>query len=271
VIDAHPEFPVVQTHQELRVKIGRILAANHKVSPRALQMPVADNGPKADHPWLLICNVAGTLAPEPWIEFQKIKNIEELKITTAHEPDYDKLMNRRMEVLRKHDVKLQDVFNVVERVKVYPGAKEFMEWIKPVLPRTFMLSDTFEEYALPICEQLGHPMVFCNFLEADDKGFLARHIIRMKSPATWTSSHSYQKLKAVEEFQRLNFRILAVGFSFNDIGMLNTAEKGILFNPSDKVQAAHPELPVVRNYEQLKGEILKTLGLTPDGKRRKVA
>lgn len=270
VVDAYPEFPVVQSHQELRVKIGRILAANRKVSPRVLQLPPADNGPKAAHPWLLICNVAGTLAPEPWIEFQKAKQIDELKITTAHEPDYDRLMERRMQVLRKHDLKLQDLFNVVERVKVHPGAKEFLEWLKPILPRTFMLSDTFEEYALPICEQLGHPMVFCNFLEADEKGFLARHIIRMKSPSTWTSPHSYQKLKAVEEFQRLNFRIVAVGFSFNDVGMLKAAEKGILFNPSENVKEAHPELPVVRNYEQLKGAILDALGLAPAGKRRKV-
>jgi len=254
VVQAHPEIPVVLSHKELQRKIGRILAANTKVRPRDLQPP-ALLGVEEKSMWLFICNVSGTLAPDPWLAVQAKTGIEELKVTTAHEPDYHQLMNLRMRVLREQKVKLQDVFNVVEGIKVLPGAREFLEWLKPIVPRAFMLTDSFEEYALPVFDQLGHPMVFCNFLEADDEGYMNKLIIRMRD----------QKLKTVEEFQRLNFRIIAVGCSFNDGPMLRAAEQGILFNPTDKVATAHPDLPIVRNHEELKAKIVEVLA---DGRKR---
>lgn len=113
----------------------------------------------------------------------------------------------------------------------------------------FILTDGFEEYALPVFDQLEHPMVFCNFLEADDQGFLAKYVERLKD----------QKVRAVKEFQRLNFRIMAVGYSFNDAEMLKVAEAGILYNPSNEVSAAYPEFPIVNNYEELKTKILEII------------
>jgi len=247
-VNAHPEIPVVRSHAELQRRVGRILAANKVVKPRDLQPP-AMLGEEEKSMWLLICNVAGTLAPEPWLAMNSKFGIEELKITTAHEPDYDKLMAKRMAILRENGIKLQDLFNVVEKIDVLPGAKEFLEWLKPILPRAFLLTDSFEEYALPIFDQLGHPMVFCNFLEADEDGYLAKHIVRLKD----------QKLKTVQEFQRLNFRVIAVGYSFNDIPLLREAEQGILFNPSDKIVDAHPDLPCVRSHDELKDKILEII------------
>jgi len=267
VIDAHPEFPVVYSHTDLRTKVGRILAANRRVIPRQLQpeIPAVAN---ENAMWLLICNVAGTLAPEPWLALQKKTGIEELKITTAHEPDYNKIMERRMAALRKHNIKLHDVVEAAEAVDILPGAKDFLEWLKTVLPRTFMITDTFEEYATNICDRLGHPMVFCNFLEAGEDGFLNKHVIRMRKPPSWTSQSSYQKVKAVEEFKRLNFKIIAVGFSFNDVGMLRAAEKGILFNPSEHVTGqVGDEFSVARNYEDLKEQIVDIISKDASPKR----
>mmetsp|Transcript_74098 Transcript_74098/g.239594 ORF Transcript_74098/g.239594 Transcript_74098/m.239594 type:complete len:453 (-) Transcript_74098:95-1453(-) len=259
VVKAHPEFPVVRSHDDLRMKVGRILGANMKVLPRPLKPP--DLSEASRSMWLMICNVASTLAPEPWLAVQAKTGIEALKTTTAQEPDYDKLMKLRAAALKKHGVKLQDVFKMVEDITALPGAKDFLEWLKPIVPRTFILTDGFEEYALPIFDQLGHPMVFCNFLEADEEGYLAKHIIRLKK----------QKLRAVEEFQRLNFRIIAVGYSFNDVEMLSAAEAGILYCPSEKVTQAHPEFPVVHNHEQLKAKILDILAGGQQPKRQRTA
>lgn len=247
VTSAHPEFPVVRNHYDLRMKVGRILAANTRVMPRALKAPEPLETDCSM--WLLICNAAGTLAPEPWLAVQERTGIEELKITTSQEPDYRKLMKLRIDALRRNNVKLQDVLHIVEGVKVTPGAKEFVEWLKPIVPRTFILTDGFEEYALPVFDQLEHPMVFCNFVEADSQGFLAKYVERCKD----------QKVRAVKEFQRLNFRIIAVGCSFNDGDMLKAAEAGVLFNPSEEVASAHPELPVVTNYETLRAKVLEII------------
>merc|ERR1712066_702861 len=130
------------------------------------------------------------------------------------------------------------------------GATDFLEWLKPIVPRTFMITDGFEEYALPIFDKLGHPMVFCNFLEADKDGYMNKLVTRLKD----------QKLKTVEELQRLNFRIIAVGSSFNDVEMLRAAEKGILYNPSHAVMREHPDFPIVANHDDLKKKILDIVG-----------
>merc|ERR1719226_4260 len=132
-------------------------------------------------------------------------------------------MARRASALRSQGVKLQRVIEIMDGLDVLPGATDFLEWLKPIVPRTFLITDGFEEYANPVEDKLGHPMVFCNFLEADREGYMARLIVRLKD----------QKIKTVEELQRLNFKVLAVGCSFNDVSMLNAAEAGVLFRPSD--------------------------------------
>jgi phosphoserine/homoserine phosphotransferase len=260
VVKAHPEFPVARDHYDLRVKIGRILSANMKIMPRELA-PVLPINPKdaTRSMWLLICNVAGTLAPEPWVAVQKKTGIEELKATTAQESDYSKLMMSRASSLRRNGVKLQDVVNIMEDLDVLPGAKDFMEWLKPIVPRAFILTDSFEEYALPMFHKLGHPMVFCNFLEADQEGYMNKLVVRVKD----------QKLKTVQELQRLNFRIIAVGSSFNDVPMLSAAEQGILFRPSEQLKGAHPDVAKVSNHDELKAKILEIVGGGEEPMRKK--
>jgi len=244
---AHPEFPIAKDHYDLRVKIGRILSANKQILPRPLaSVPPLSATESSRTMWLLCCNVASFLAPEPWLAVQKKFGIEELKVTTAQEPDYTKLMALRASALRSHGIKLWEIFDVMNDLDVMPGATDFLEWLKPIVPRTFMITDGFEEYALPIFDRLGHPMVFCNFLEADRDGYMNKLVTRLKD----------QKLKTVEELQRLNFRIIAVGSSFNDVDMLRAAEKGILYCPSDTVRKEHPEFAVVKTHEELKAKIL---------------
>jgi len=261
VVKAHPEFPIARDHYDLRLKIGRILSSNRPILPRQLAPAISLNDTVASRTmWLLVCNVASTVAPEPWRAVHEKTGISELNVTTAEEPDYHKLMKMRASILRKNGLKLQDVVKIMEDIDVMDGAKEFLEWLKPIVPRAFLLTDSFEEYALPIFDKLGHPMIFCNFLEADKVGYINKLIVRLKG----------QKLKTVHELQRLNFRILAVGSSFNDIDMLAAAEKGVLFRPSHHVKDAHPEFAAVSNYEELKVKILDIVN-DRDGPRRKKA
>jgi len=247
----HPEFAVAKDHYDLRMKIGRILASNTRILPRELApAPPLEATASTRTMWLLVCNVAGLLAPEPWLAVREKLGIEELSVTTSQEPNYAKLMTRRAAILRKNNVRLRDVNAVMEGIDVNPGAIEFLNWLKPIVPRTFMVTDGFEEYALPIFDKLGHPMVFCNFLDADKDGFMNRLVTRVM----------HQKVRTVEELQRLNFRIIAVGTSFNDTDMLRAAEQGILFAPSEQVKQEHIDMPVVRNFDELKKKILEVVG-----------
>merc|ERR1719440_271210 len=151
----------------------------------------------------------------------------------------------RIAVLRRNGIKLQDMKDVVQDLDALPGCLEFLKWLKSTVPRILLLTDTFEEYAMPMFEALGYPSVFCNSLIVNEEGFITGHVLRLRD----------QKRKAVESFQRLNFRVIAVGDSFNDISMLKAAERGILMNPSEKVEAAHPEFPVCHTYDDLKARI----------------
>mmetsp|Transcript_17990 Transcript_17990/g.39752 ORF Transcript_17990/g.39752 Transcript_17990/m.39752 type:complete len:435 (-) Transcript_17990:242-1546(-) len=240
VVQAHPEFPVHRNYDDLRKEITQILDQATSVIPRAVK-------PRETRMWIVMANVSGTFAPEPWVVMQEKTGIKELGLTTAHEPDYDKLMKMRMKILRENKIKLADVSEAMAKVEPWPHAKDFLEWLAPVVPRTFMLTDTFEEYALPVLTKLGHPMVLCNFLESDAEGYISRHVWRMRN----------QKQLAVQEFQQLNFRVISIGYSFNDIAMMRDSDAGVLFNPSEQVVKAHPDLPVVRSFEELKEAILK--------------
>merc|ERR1711966_476561 len=145
--------------------------------------------------WLVLTNVAGTFAPDPWPALAGLTGIEELRTTSAHVPDYDNLMQTRMKILREHKITLQSVYDKLKGLEPLPGAKDFLAWLKPIVPRAFMISDSFEEFAMPVFQKLGHPMVFCNFLESDDEGYMSHHVVRLRD----------QKRLAAEEFQRLNF------------------------------------------------------------------
>jgi len=242
---AYPEFPICRNYDDLKGRIMNIVMGAS--APRDLVIPAPlEFEASYRRMWLIILNVAGTLAPEPWPSMFNVTGIEELKATTSEYPDYENLMNIRSQALRKHGVKIRKLFMALQGIEPLPGALEFLEWLKPVVPRSFMITDCFEEYAKPVFEKLGHPSVLCNFLEADSEGYMTRLIVRCQD----------QKTRAVEEFQRLNFRIIAIGHSFNDIPMLKAAEHGILLKPSEKLVAAHPEIHSVNNFEELQANIL---------------
>merc|ERR1711957_872240 len=137
---------------------------------------------------------------------------------------------------------LQDMKDVVGSVEPLPGCVEFLKWLKSIVPRVLLLTDTFEEYAMPLFDKLGCPSVFCNSLTVDEEGFITGHVLRLQD----------QKRKAVESFQRLNFRVISVGDSFNDVPMMKAAEHGIVFKPSNHLKEAHPELSSAANYDELK-------------------
>lgn len=196
--------------------------------------------------WLVALDVEGTLVPEAWLHLQQKTGLEELKLTTAHEPDYDKLMMHRIDVLRRAGIKLQDMKDVVNLMQPLPGCVEFLAWLQKAVPRVLLLTDTFEDYAMPLFEKLGYPSVFCHSLTINEEGYITGHRLRLRD----------QKRKAVEAFQRLNFRVIAIGDSFNDVSMMKAAEKGIFMNSSEKVEAANPQFPVCMDYEALKKTVL---------------
>lgn len=252
------EFPVCYDYGTLKDRILDIVMKPPKVPPRPLVVPAPLEYESAyRRMWLVLTNVAGTFAPDPWPALAGLTGIEELKTTTAHVPDYEHLMQVRMKVLREHKITLQMVYDKLKGLEPLPGAKDFLAWLKPIVPRAFMISDSFEEFAMPVFQKLGHPMVFCNFLDSDDEGYMSQHVVRLRD----------QKRLAAEEFQRLNFRVLAIGGSYLDIPMLKVAEAGIFFKPSEHIAAAHPEIPSARNYEELKTKILEII--SESSKKRK--
>lgn len=193
-----------------------------------------------------ICSdMEGVFVPEVWINVAEKTGIPELRITTRDEPDYGKLMRYRMEILRQHRLKLADIQGVIATIRPLDGALEFLNWLRSRMP-TVIVSDTFTQFADPLLEQLGRPVLFCNELVIDEEGFIAD--FRLRQPD--------QKKKVVEALQMLNYKVIAFGDSYNDTSMLLRADRGILFRPPEKVARDFPELPVTLSYRELKESLL---------------
>ncbi|QPJ65959.1 MAG: bifunctional phosphoserine phosphatase/homoserine phosphotransferase ThrH [Candidatus Nitrohelix vancouverensis] len=184
-------------------------------------------------------DLEGVLVPEVWVKFAEKTGIEELKLTTRDIPVYDDLMAGRLEILKKHNLKLDDIQNVIRDIEPLPGAKDFLDWLKTEF-QVVILSDTFYQFAGPLMAQLNYPTLFCHELIIDDQGAVSGYQLRIEDGKT----------KAVAAFQSLNFQVIAAGDSYNDTGMLGQAEAGILFCPPDNVIAEFPQYPVTRNYEE---------------------
>lgn len=193
----------------------------------------------------LVClDLEGVLVPEIWIEFAERTRIPELRRTTRDEPDYDKLMRYRLELLRQHQLGLPDIQQVIAGMGPLPGAKEFLDALRRDY-QVIILSDTFYEFAMPLMIQLGMPTLFCHRLETDAAGFVAAYHLRLPN----------QKQEAVKRFKELNFRVIAAGDSYNDTAMLAEAHAGILFHPPQNVIAEFPQFPVALSYDALRSEI----------------
>ena len=195
----------------------------------------------------LVClDLEGVLVPEIWIEFSDRTGIPELRRTTRDEPDYDKLMTFRLNMLRQHKLGLPDIQKVISEMGPMAGAKDFLDDLRKSF-QVVILSDTFYEFAMPLMAQLGMPTLFCHKLEADASGFLVNYHLRMPN----------QKKEAVKRFKELNFKVIAAGDSYNDTAMLSEAHAGVLFHPPENVTREFPQFPVTMNYAELKAEILK--------------
>jgi phosphoserine/homoserine phosphotransferase len=193
----------------------------------------------------LVClDLEGVLVPEIWITFAERTGIPELRRTTRDEPDYDKLMRYRLDLLRQHKLGLPDIQQVIASMGPLPGAKEFLDSLRERY-QVVMLSDTFYEFGMPLMRQLGMPTLFCHRLETDAHGFVVAYQLRMHN----------QKAAAVKAFRDLNFRVIAAGDSYNDTAMLTAAHAGILFRPPQNVIAEFPQFPVVKDYAGLRAAI----------------
>lgn len=197
----------------------------------------------------IVClDLEGVLTPEVWINVALKTGIDELKLTTRDVSDYDALMKKRLKILEDHDIKLIDIQKVISNMELLPGAKKFMDWLQSVT-QCIIATDSYIEFARPLIRKLGYPTVFCHNLEVNEKGIITNYLLRIDN----------MKTKTVESFKEMNFKVIAVGDSYNDIGMLNTANYGILFRPPDNVIKEFPQFPVVSKYSELKEIISKYL------------
>lgn len=194
---------------------------------------------------IVVClDLEGVLAPEIWVEVASQIGIDELKLTTRDEPDYDKLMRRRLLLLERNGLRLPDIQRVIEGLGPLPGAREFLGHLR-ARHQVVILSDTYYEFAQPIMRQLDWPMLFCHRLDTDSAGRVTGYRLRMKD----------QKRAAVAALRSLNFGTIAVGDSYNDTSMLQEADAGIFFRPPAEIARQFPRFPVVSNYPDLEAEI----------------
>jgi len=194
---------------------------------------------------LVVClDMEGVLVPEIWIEFSKRTGIPELARTTRDEPDYDKLMRFRIDLLTRNGLKLGDIQQVIDGMGPMAGAREFLDDLRSRF-QVLILSDTFYEFADPLMRQLGRPTLLCHRLETDAQGFVTRHVLRMPD----------QKRAAVNALHALNFKVIAAGDSYNDTAMLGAADAGFFIHPPESIVAQFPQFPVTRSYEALREKI----------------
>ncbi|MCA6064091.1 bifunctional phosphoserine phosphatase/homoserine phosphotransferase ThrH [Thalassolituus marinus] len=191
-------------------------------------------------------DLEGVLVPEIWIEFANKTGIEELKATTRDIPDYDVLMKQRLRILDEHNLKIQDIQEVIATLKPLDGAVEFVNWLRERF-QVIILSDTFYEFSQPLMRQLGFPTLFCHRLITDESGRVVDYKLRQADP----------KRQSIRALQTIYYRTIAAGDSYNDTTMLAEADAGILFHAPQNVIDEFPQFPAVHTYEDLKKEFIK--------------
>ena len=193
----------------------------------------------------VVClDLEGVLVPEIWIEFSKRTGIAEFSRTTRDEPDYDKLMRFRLDLLARHGLKLADIQRVIAGMGPMPGARDFLDELRSRF-QVFILSDTFYEFADPLMQQLGRPTLLCHRLVIDEAGFVRDYKLRQPD----------QKRMAVNALKGLNYQVIAAGDSYNDTGMLLAADAGFFIHPPESIIAQFPQFAVTRSYPELRAAI----------------
>lgn len=198
--------------------------------------------------YITCLDMEGVLTPEIWIEFAKATGIKELERTTRDEPDYDKLMQYRIDILREYNMGIKQIQEVISTLEPMEGAREFLDELRGIT-QVVVLSDTFEEFATPLIEKLGRPTIICNSLEIDEGGMITGHKMRCEQT----------KLTSVKAFHEMGVETLAAGDSHNDIGMIQNSKAGWLFKSTDAIKAEFPEIPALETYDELLAAIKAAL------------
>ena len=190
----------------------------------------------------VVCpDLEGILVPEIWISVAEKAGIEELRLTTRDVPDYDQLMRGRLEILKRVNLKIRDIQEIIQSMEPLDGALEFLEWIRERF-QIILVSDTFVEFADPLLEKLNRPTLFCNSLIIDADGTITDYQLRQRDG----------KRHVVEALRGLGFEVIGIGDSYNDSTMLEAANHGILFRPPQNIKSEFPHFPVIETYEELK-------------------
>ena len=197
----------------------------------------------------IVClDLEGVLVPEIWIAFSEASGIPELRRTTRDEPDYAKLMNFRMKILREHGLGLREIQETIAKIDPMPGAWEFLDELR-ACTQVLILSDTFTQFATPLMKKLGWPTLFCNELEIAPDGSVSGFRMRCEQ----------SKLSTVRALQSVGFETIAIGDSFNDLGMIQAGKKGFLFRTTDQIRRDYPDLPAFEEYGDLLNAIRAAL------------
>ena len=197
----------------------------------------------------IVClDLEGVLVPEIWIAFAKASGIPELKRTTRDEPDYDKLMNWRLGILKEHGLGLKEIQETIATIDPIPGAKEFLDELRKTT-QVIIISDTFTQFAAPLMEKLGWPTIFCNSLKVAENGEITGFKMRIEN----------SKYTTVKALQSIGYETIASGDSYNDLGMIQASKAGFLFRSTDKIKADYPQIPAYETYEERLGAIKKAM------------
>ena len=196
----------------------------------------------------LVCSdLEGIFLPEIWIQFAEKTGIQDLRLTTRDISDYDVLMQHRLKILNAHGLKLGDIQAVIAGMEPHPGALEFLDWVRSTT-QILIVSDTFVEFAGPLMQKLGYPTLLCNTLTMAPDGFITGYRLRQTDG----------KKKVAEAMRSLNYHVIGIGDSYNDISMLKASDHGILYQPPDNVRQEYPGLPVATDFGGLKA-MLETI------------
>ena len=197
----------------------------------------------------VVClDMEGVLVPEIWIAFAEASGIPELKRTTRDEPDYNKLMNYRLGILKEHGLGLKEIQATIATIDPLPGAREFLDELR-TLTQVIILSDTFEQFAKPLMKKLNWPTIFCNTLEVAPDGEITGFRMRC----------AQSKLTTVKALQSAGFETIASGDSYNDLGMIQASKAGFLFKSTDKIKADYPDIPAYEEFGDLLAAIKRVL------------
>ena len=197
----------------------------------------------------IVClDLEGVLVPEIWIAFAEASGIPELKRTTRDEPDYNKLMNWRLSVLKEHGLGLKEIQETIAKIDPIPGAKEFLDELRS-LTQVIIISDTFEQFATPLMKKLGWPTIMCNSLEVAESGEITGFKMRCEK----------SKLTTVKALQSIGYETIASGDSFNDLGMIQASKAGFLFKSTEQIKKDYPQYPAFEEYDELLAAIKAAL------------